>query len=108
MKLTKDVDGQYVMPTFATANGLEVAGMRVIPTTAVSGENFIGGDLTVLQVLVREELGLQIGLNGNDFIDNKKTMLVEKRLVQFASANDTQCLIKGAFNTAKALLAVPA
>jgi hypothetical protein len=35
-------------------------------------------------------------------------MLVEKRLVQFASANDTQCLIKGAFNTAKALLAVPA
>jgi hypothetical protein len=108
MKLTKDVDGQYVMPTFATANGLEVAGMRVIPTTAVTGENFIGGDLTVLQVLVREELGLQIGLNGNDFIDNKKTMLVEKRLVQFASANDTQCLIKGAFNTAKALLAVPA
>ena len=108
MKLTKDVDGQYVMPTFATANGLEVAGMRVIPTTAVTGENFIGGDLTVLQVLVREELGLQIGLNGNDFIDNKKTMLVEKRLVQFASANDTQCLVKGAFNTAKALLAVPA
>lgn len=105
MKMTKDVDGAYVMPTFATANGLEVAGMRVIPTTAVSGENFIGGDLSVLQVLIREELGIQIGLNGNDFIDNKKTMLIEKRLVQFASANDVGCLIKGAFNTAKALLA---
>lgn len=105
MKMTKDQDGSYVMPTFATANGLEVAGMRVIPTTAVSGENFIGGDLSVLQVLIREELGIQIGLNGNDFIDNKKTMLIEKRLVQFASANDVACLIKGAFNTAKALLA---
>ena len=105
MKLTKDQDGQYLMPTFATANGLEVAGMRVIPTTAVTGENFIGGDLSVLQVLIREELGIQIGLNGNDFVENKKTMLIEKRLVQFASANDTPCLIKGTFNTAKALLA---
>jgi hypothetical protein len=105
MKMTKDQDGQYVMPTFATANGLEVSGMRVIPTTAVTGENFIGGDLSVLQVLIREELGIQIGLNGNDFIENKKTMLIEKRLVQFASANDVACLVKGAFNTAKALLA---
>jgi hypothetical protein len=105
MKMTKDQDGQYVMPTFATATGLEVAGMRVIPTTAVTGENFIGGDLSVLQVLIREELGIQIGLNGNDFIENKKTMLIEKRLVQFASANDVACLVKGAFNTAKALLA---
>lgn len=105
MKLTKGDDGHYVMPVFATANGLEVAGMRVIPTTAVTGENFIGGDLTVLKVLIREELGIQIGLDGNDFTNNKKTMLLEKRLVQFASANDVSCLIKGAFNTAKALLA---
>jgi len=105
MKLTKGQDGHYVMPTFATANGLEVSGMRVIPTTAVSGENFIGGDLSVLQVLIREELGIQIGLDGSDFINNKKTMLLEKRLVQFASANDVACLVKGAFNTAKALLA---
>jgi HK97 family phage major capsid protein len=105
MKLTKDSTGAYVMPTFTTTNGLEVAGMRVIPTTALSGENFLGGDLTVLNVLIREELGIQIGLDGNDFTNNKKTMLIEKRLVQFASANDVACLIKGAFNTAKALLA---
>lgn len=104
MKLTRDNNGQYIMPTFATANGLEVAGMRVIPTTAITGENFLGGDLSVLQVLIREDLALQIGLDGNDFTNNKKTMLLEKRLVQFASANDTAVLIKGAFNTAKALL----
>jgi HK97 family phage major capsid protein len=105
MKLTKGGDGHYVMPMFSTINGLEVSGMKVIPTTALSGENFLGGDLTVLNVLIREELGIQIGLDGNDFTNNKKTMLIEKRLVQFASANDTACLIKGAFNTAKALLA---
>jgi hypothetical protein len=80
--------------------------MRVIPTTAVTGEDFIGGDLSVLNVLIREELGIQIGLDGNDFINNKKTMLLEKRVVQFASANDTGCLIKGQFDVAKAALAV--
>jgi hypothetical protein len=106
MRLTKDSVGQYVLPVFATANGLEVSGMRVIPTTAVTGENFIGGDLSVLNVLVREELGIQIGLDGNDFINNKKTMLLEKRIVQFASANDIGCLIKGEFDVAKAALAV--
>lgn len=106
MKLTKGNDNQYVMPVFATANGLEVAGMRVIPTTAVTGENFVGGDLSVLRVLIREQLGIQIGLDGNDFTENKKTLLLEKRLVQFASANDTGCLIKGEFDTAKADLAV--
>lgn len=104
MKLTKDLNGQYLMPVFATANGLEVAEMRVIPTTAVTGENFLGGDLTAIQVRIREELGIQIGLNGNDFIENKKTMLIEKRLVQWVSANDEPVLIKGAFNTAKAIL----
>lgn len=106
MQLTKDLNNQYIMPAFATANGLQVSGLRIIPTTAMTGENFIGGDLTVLQVLIREELGIQIGLDGNDFINNKKTMLVEKRLVQFASANDVGVLIKGAFDTAKTALEV--
>jgi hypothetical protein len=47
---------------------------------------------------------VQIGLDGNDFISNKKTILVEQELVQFVSANDTQVLVKGAFETAKTLL----
>ncbi len=106
MNLEKDSTGQYLMPAFATASGLQVAGMRVIPTTAMTGENFIGGDLTVLNVLIREELGIQIGLDGNDFTNNKKTMLVEKRMVQYASANDVQCLIKGDFAAAKTTLEV--
>jgi HK97 family phage major capsid protein len=107
MQLTKDSTGQYLMPTFFTLDGLKVSGMKVIPTTAITGENFIGGDLSVLNVLIREELGIQIGLDGNDFTNNKKTMLLEKRVVQFASANDVACLVKGAFDTAKTALLLP-
>jgi hypothetical protein len=49
---------------------------------------------------------VQIGLDGNDFINNKKTILLEQRLVQFVSANDTAVLVKGTFAAAKALLEV--
>jgi HK97 family phage major capsid protein len=107
MELSKGTDGHYILPPFATNNGMRVSGMKVIPTTALTGENFLGGDLSVLNVLIREDLGIQIGLDGNDFTENKKTILLEKRVVQFASANDVACLIKGDFTTAKAALETP-
>lgn len=80
------------------------SGMKIITSTAVTAGEFIGGDMTVLNVLFREQLTVQIGLDGNDFTQNKKTILVEQRLVQFASANDTPCLVKGDFDTAKSAL----
>jgi hypothetical protein len=47
---------------------------------------------------------MQIGLDGNDFTNNVKTILVEQRLVQFVSANDTQVLVKGTFAVAKGVI----
>lgn len=102
--LKSSLDGQYLYPRWASQDGLVIDGLRVIPTLALGADEFIGGDLSVLRVLIREDLNMQIGLDGNDFINNKKTMLVEKRLVQFVSANDTAVLIKGDFTTAKALI----
>lgn len=100
MKLLKDSTGNYIFPRWATADGLVVAGMRVIGTTAVSAGSFVGGDLTVVNVLFREILNIQIGLSGEDFINNKKTMLMEKRLVQFVSANDVPLIVSGTFVSA--------
>lgn len=105
--LKSSLDGQYLYPRWADADGLLIDGLRVIPSLAVTANEFIGGDLSVLNVLFREELSLQIGLDGNDFINNKKTMLVEKRLAQYVSANDTAVLIKGDFTTAKAAIEKP-
>lgn len=105
--LKSTLDGQYLYPRWADSDGLLIDGLRVIPSLAVTANEFIGGDLSVLNVLFREELALQIGLDGSDFINNKKTMLVEKRLAQYVSANDTAVLIKGDFTTAKAAIEKP-
>lgn len=108
IKLIKDTTGRPVWKDYVTASGfMNISGMNIIESTAITEGNFIGGDTKVANVLFREELGITIGLDGNDFTNNKKTMLCEKRLVQFVSANDAPVVIKGDFTTAKAALETP-
>lgn len=99
MKALKDNTGAPIWKNYIDPMTGDVvySGMKIITSTAVTAGEFIGGDMTVLNVLFREQLTVQIGLDGNDFTNNKKTILVEQRLVQFASANDTPCLVKGDF-----------
>lgn len=87
-----------------SVTALMIGGMKVIPTPVVTSGDFLGGDMSVLNVLFREGLNIRITPSGEDPINNTMTLIVEARLVQFASANDVTCLIKGDFATAKAAL----
>lgn len=105
MKTIKATDGTPLYKQYTDFTGeMTIYGMKVISTTAVTAGEFIGGDTSVANVLFREGLSIQIGMDGNDFTNNKKTILVEQRLVQFVSANDTPVIVKGVFATAKAAL----
>lgn len=112
MDVEKTDDGHYLLPPFRSANGAEIAGARLIATNAlpitVSGTayDFVGGDLSVVNVLFSDNMSVQIGTDGNDFINNMKTILVEQELVQFVSANDTPVLVKG--NMAASITAITA
>jgi len=109
MDTEKDDLGGYVLPPFKSTDGTTVAGVRLIPTTALAGTTyeFVGGDLSVVGVGFTDNMSIQIGLDGNDFTNNKKTIIVEQELVQWVSANDTPVLIKGTFQTAKDLISAP-
>jgi HK97 family phage major capsid protein len=105
----KDGDKQYILPagvTFDAQGGLNAWGVRIIPTNALTGTSadFVGGDLSVVNVRLRTGIQVAIGEAGDDFIDNLKTVRIEQRLVQFISANDTQVLVKGTFSSAKTIL----
>ena len=109
MLSVKDSTNQYILPagvTFNAQGGINAWGVQIIPTNALTGAavDFIGGDLSVINVRLRSGLQVAIGESGDDFIDNLKTVRIEQRLVQFISANDTPVLIKGTFAAAKALL----
>lgn len=98
----KSDDGLYTRPFWA--NGEMIAGIRVISTLTLAPGEFVGGDLSVMNVLFREGLNVRIGETGDDFKDNKKTIILEQRLVQFVSANDYAQIVKGNFHDASELL----
>jgi len=108
IRLIKDSTGRPVWKDYVTPNGeFQYSGLKVVETLAVTAGHFIGGETSVINVLNRTGLQIQIGLDGNDLTQNKQTMVLEKRLVQFVSGNDTNVLIKGTFATAIALIDKP-
>jgi HK97 family phage major capsid protein len=107
MDVEKDSEGRYIIPPFRSPlNGNEVAGIRLISTNAlgVSDPDFVGGDLSVVQVRFREGMTMEMDRTGNDFTENKYTILAEQELVQFVSANDVQVLVQGDMATAIAAI----
>lgn len=106
MDTEKDDFGGYVLPPFKSADGTTISGVKLIPTTALTGTSyeFVGGDLSAIGVGFTDTMNIQIGLDGNDFTKNLKTIIVEQELVQFVSANDTKVLVKGLFADAKTLI----
>jgi hypothetical protein len=98
-----DDSGNYLIPPFK--DGTNVAGIRLVPSMGLpSGIDFIGGDLTVVQVRFREGMSIEMDRTGDDFTKNLYTILAEQELVQFVSANDTQLLVKGDMATAIAAI----
>jgi HK97 family phage major capsid protein len=108
MLANKTTDGQYILPAGVNVDAqgnISAWGVPLYRTEANLGAfDFFGGDLAVINVGFTGAMTVQIGLDGNDFSQNKKTIIVEQELVQFVSANDTQVLVKGAFESAKTLL----
>lgn len=104
----KDLQGQYILPAGVNVDAqgnISAWGVPLYRTEAdLAGFDFFGGDLSVINVGFTGAMTIQIGLDGNDFTNNKKTILVEQELVQYVSANDTPLLVKGSFEAAKTLL----
>lgn len=111
LALLKDTIGNRIFPVGTDMTKIKIHGMSIIGSAAFENEAlangsrlFVGGDLTVINVSFLESLNIQIGLDGNDFTQNKKTLLLEQILVQFVSANDAAGLITGNFDTAMGLI----
>lgn len=96
LDVEKDANGQYLLPPFRSANGTTIAGMTLIESSGLpAGVDFIGGDLSVINVSFTDQMTVQMDMSGTDFVDNLRTILVEQELVQWVSANDTQVLVQG-------------
>ena len=111
LQLTKGTDGTYTypmyLPTQAGDGEMVVAGMRVISSTYMVQDGYLIGDLSKVQVRFRNNIGMTVGLDQNDFTRNMITILAEARLVQYVKENDKNAFVFGTISAGIAAILAP-
>lgn len=103
---TSTTDRRYVDRLTIVAGQLSLDGIPIIATTLeTQGEYLIGnGDLTTLYD--KGAVRIDVGLDGNDFTENKRTILAEWRGALVTETNDRSAFVTGVFATDIALITV--
>ena len=104
MKLTKDVDGNYIMPPFSTDSGDVVNNVRVVQNTKIPVGFFLMGDFTKAHVRTYKDYSVRVGYTGDDFEKNLVTILGESRVHLWISENEKIAFVYDEFATAKTAL----
>ena len=60
MEMTKDTNGNYVMPPFATNGGMNVSGMRIIPSNLVTAGELLVGDFSKVTLYLKRGIEIKI------------------------------------------------
>jgi HK97 family phage major capsid protein len=104
MQKLSSTDKRYVERLMQVGSTLLVDGVPIIKTTLVTeGEYLIGAfDKSIL--VTRAGMKIDIGLDGNDFTENMRTILAEWRGLTLVKTNDQTAFVAGVFATDKAAL----
>lgn len=104
MLLIKASDNNYIERLIFVNGTLSLDGIPIIKNTGVPSGDFLIGDFTKAGLFEKEGLNVQIGLDGNDFTKNLRTVRAEWRALLRIKGNDTPAFVTGTFATAKAAL----
>jgi hypothetical protein len=77
-----------------------IAGLPVIETFLVEAGEFVVGDFTKFNIAQKKGLTIEVGYNGDDFVENFKTIRCEWRGVVYVKHNDRTAFVTGDFATA--------
>ena len=101
-------DKRYIDRLSNIAGSLVLDGVtRIIKTTLVPVDAFLIGDFNKALLVQKDGIKMDIGLSGDDFEKNFRTILAEWRGAVVVKTNDRTAFVKGAISTAKALILKP-
>jgi HK97 family phage major capsid protein len=107
LDLTKDDNGQYVLPPFKTADGTTIKGARIVENVGVPAGKFLVGDFRKLHIGTKG--GIQIEMTNSDGDDFKHDILsvkLRRRVAAYVRQNDNGAFWTGDISDVKdALLA---
>lgn len=106
LKLVKlsSTDKRYVERLMLVGSTLMMDGIPIIETTAMTAGTFLIGDFSKALLAEKGSISVEVGLDGNDFTKNMRTILGEWRGEVIIENNDTTAFVKGTFATTNAAL----
>ncbi len=103
MKLTKDSQGNYVLPL--TLPGVtDVVDVPVVKNPRMTKGEFLIMDTSKGNLRIREDITFDIGYENDDFTKNLVTILAETRVTFYIKSQHTKAFLHGDFESAKELL----
>lgn len=106
LDLTKDSQGQYIMPAFVAADGTRIKGALVIENVGVTEGDFLVGDFRKLKV--GRQGGVRVEMSNSDGTDFGKDIMSIKavrRVCSYVRTNHSGAFYTGTFATVKTELA---
>lgn len=106
LKMVKvsSTDKRYVDRLVQVAGSLELDGVPIIKTTLVTAGTYLVGNFANATVYQKAGVMIDIGLDGNDYTKNMRTILAEWRGLNLIKTNKVTSFVKGTFATDKAAL----
>lgn len=110
LDLTKDENGQYVLPPFRSADGTTIKGARVIENVGVPEGQFLVGDLSKYHVGTKGGVEIEMtNSDGTDFAKDILSVKLRRRITAYMRANDNGAFWTGSIaDVIEALSAAPA
>jgi len=104
--LKRESDGTYLTPPFVSADGLNVLGMRVIPSLDMTAGTFLVGDFSRAMVFVKRNLRVSFHYeNEDDVLNDLVLVLASQRLAGVrVKTPETFAFVYGTFSSAKSLI----
>lgn len=92
-------DKRYVERLLQAGSSMSVDGMRIIETTAMTQGDYLIGDFSKALIAEKGGIMVEMGLDGNDFTNNMRTIIAEWRGEVIIQNNDTTAFVTGTFST---------
>jgi HK97 family phage major capsid protein len=100
-------DKRYIDRLALIAGEMTLDGVPIIATTLVTGDEYLVGAFDMATLYDKGEVMIEIGLDGNDFTKNMRTIRAEWRGAMVVKNNDRTAFVKGDFSVDAAALETP-
>ena len=100
-------DKRYVDRLIQVGSTLTLDGVRIVENNNIAAGDFLVGDFSKATIVQKSGIMVEVGLDGNDFTQNMRTILAEWRGQLFIQNNDRTCFVTGTFAITNAALETP-